>query len=234
MKKKIGLALVVLLLAQALAACTQNQAAGQENGFRFLQAERIRQADLDYIHKQGVYMSEDAADYFDDTMCLYVLVLIRTMTWEAAEQGLGISREEARALAEEHYAEAEAAGRAGKSTGEEVYQQLEYWQWLQDYMQRADMSPEEWYEYNGVTIQFEAAYKPLYEQVVAELPPEQQADPWAQGAAWTAYQLELTEKYKDRLVEEDLQPLLETTMEKMAEGTIGTVDSSTGTGQGNS
>ena len=71
------------------------------------------------------------------------------------------------------------------------------------------MDPENWLRYNALLLQEEAARTALEEQFYADLTPEQQNDDLARKKAQIAYQYQLAEKYRDQLVEEDLEPLLE-------------------------
>lgn len=205
--------LLILTGALLLAGCGDKQTGGGE--YRFLQGERITQADIDYLREKGAAVNGEKIEDVSESLSLETVACMRSMILEAAEQNVGISWDEALKQAKEHYETAETVAKSGESVGTEPYEQAGYLEWLQDYMQRANMSLEEWYEYNAVTLQYVAAYQGLEEKLVAGMPPEQQDNLVAQGTAWLAYQIELIEKYQDQLVEEDLQAQLAEVLAQM-------------------
>ncbi len=219
--KKIFWLLICGLLALGLAGCGDNNEKQAED-FQFLQGERIRQADIDFCWNELANVIGGNVERSDETemLCLSTLVITRTMTWEAEAQGVGLGWEDALAEARAHYDEAEAASKAGQPTGEAVYQQPEYWDWLQEHMQQVGMSADNWLAYNAILLQSYAATDALEEQFYADLTPEQLDDALARANAQIAYQYGLAEKYKDRLVEEELQPLLDKVLETLRQGSL--------------
>lgn len=216
--KKIFCLLVLAIMLLGLCACGDKQT-GEED-FQFMQGERIRQADLDFCWNELVYAIGGSVERTDEAemICLSTLAMMRTMIWEAEAQGVGLSWDDALAEARAQYEEAEAASKAGQRTGDEIYQMPEYWDWLQEHMQQVGMNPENWLCYNAILLQSDAATEALQEQFYADLTPEQLNDDLARKNAQIAYHYELVDKYKDRLVEEDLEPLLDEVLETLRQG----------------
>ncbi len=204
---KIWAALLAVCLLAALAACGDN-ALMADDETKFMQGEHIRQADIDcFIIRLDEVNDAEGSYAITAEDVLPALAIMRAELWEADSLGLAMSWAEARQWAEEYY-----AGLPDSVQQSENGQSI--WDWTQGYLARTQMTEEDYLDYlafNHQVIEAEIALRDMFMEGLSE---EERHKEGAEQA-FDDYIKGLLDKYRDDLVEPDLQPLLDEVIENV-------------------
>lgn len=209
---KILAALLALIMLAALAACGSGDTDSKQadNEFKFMQSDngKIRQADVDcLIVRMDEVNDVDSEVQSEAKDALAALAVMRAELWEAEELDLAISWAEAREWAEQYYA-ALPNSVAQSEDGQTI------WDWTQGYLERTQMTEEDYLDYLAFNRQVVLAGLALQDKFMADVPSEEHHTE-AIYEAFGEYTKGLVEKYHDYLVEDDLLPLLDEVLESM-------------------
>lgn len=205
---KIWAALLAVCLLAALAACGDDDVMRAGDDSKFMQGEHIRQADIDnFIIRLDEVNDADSSYELAAEDVLAALAAMRVSLCEAEELGLAIPWAEARQWAEEYY-----AGLPSSVQWSEDGQSIE--DWTQGYLARTQMTEEDYLDYlafNHQVIEAEIALRDMFMEGLSE---EERHKEGAEQA-FDDYIKGLLDKYRDDLVEPDLQPLLDEVIENV-------------------
>ena len=200
--------LAILMLATFTACAADGNALRAGDDTKFMQGERIRQADLDCLIVRLAEVDEAGKPLeIAPEDVLPVLAVMRAELLEAEEQGLALSWADSRQWAEEYY-----AGLPDSSQKAEDGQSI--WDWTQDYLERTHMTEEDYLDYLAFNSQVINAEIDLRDNFMADFPEEEHLKEETYKA-YNEYIKGLVEKYHDELVEDDLLSLLYKVMESL-------------------